>query len=177
MQPYNFDKTRKLTITAMLLAAAFILSWIERVVEIPIIVPGIKLGLANIVIMFTMCTCGKKEALMVLTGRLILNALLFGNFLSLIYSVTGGFLSFAIMCVAMNLFKIQSITVVSICGGVFHNIGQLMAACIVMKSFAVLSYLPYLIIGGIVTGALNGLIVRKISVFKIFEKRDTKIVK
>lgn len=174
MQSYNFYKTRRLTITAMLLAAAFILSWVERAVEIPMIVPGIKLGLANIVIMFTMCTCGKKEALIVLTGRLLLNALLFGNFLSLIYSVTGGFFSFVIMYVAMKLFKIQSITVVSICGGVFHNIGQLTAACIVMKSFAVLSYLPYLIIGGIITGALNGLIVRKISVFKIFEKKKYK---
>lgn len=174
MQSYKSDKTRQLAITAMLLAAAFILSWVERAVEIPMIAPGIKLGLANIVIMFTMCTCGKKEAFMVLVGRLILNALLFGNFLSLVYSVTGGLLSFAVMCVAMKMFKTQPI-VVSICGGVFHNLGQLTAACIVMKSLAVWSYLPYLIIGGIITGALNGFIVKKVSVFKIFSKYDAKV--
>lgn len=174
MQPYKFDKTKSLTLTAMLLAAAFILSWVERAIEIPMIVPGIKLGLANIVIMFTMCTCAKKEAFMVLAGRLILNALLFGNFLSLIYSVTGGLLSFAVMCVALSVFKMPPI-VVSICGGIFHNIGQLTMACIVMKSLAVWSYLPYLIIGGIVTGAINGFIVKKVSTFKIFSKEDAKL--
>lgn len=174
MQLHKFDKTRRLTITAMLLAAAFILSWVERVINIPIIVPGIKLGLANIVIMFTMCTCGKKEAFMVLIGRLILNALLFGNLLSLIYSAAGGLLSFLVMCVSLSAFKMPPI-IVSICGGIFHNIGQLTMAYIVMKSLAVWSYLPYLIIGGIVTGAINGYIVKKVSAFKIFKKEQAKL--
>ena len=111
---------------------------------------------------------------MVLVGRLILNALLFGNFLSLIYSVAGGLLSFAVMYVALSILKMSPI-VVSICGGIFHNIGQLTMACIVMKSMAVWSYLPYLIIGGIVTGAINGFIVKKVSNFKIFSKEEVKI--
>lgn len=174
MQSYKSEKTKRLTMTAMLLAAAFILSWVERAIDIPMIVPGIKLGLANIVIMFTMCTCGKKEAFMVLVGRLILNALLFGNFLSLIYSVAGGLLSFAVMYVALSILKMSPI-VVSICGGIFHNIGQLTMACIIIKSMAVWSYLPYLIIGGIVTGAINGFIVKKVSNFKIFSKEEFKI--
>ena len=173
MQQFNLEKTKRLTLVSMLLAAAFILSWVERAVDIPVVIPGIKLGLANIVILFTICTCGKKEAVFVLVGRLILNALLFGTALSLAYSVAGGLLSFGVMCFAMVVLKTKP-TAVSICGGIFHNIGQLLCAGIVMNTTAVITYLPYLILGGIVAGAINGMIVKKVSALKIFDQINNK---
>lgn len=173
MQQFNLEKTKRLTLVSMLLAAAFILSWVERAVDIPVIIPGIKLGLANIVILFTMCTCGKKEALFVLVGRLILNALLFGTALSLVYSAAGGLLSFGVMCLAMVIFKTKP-TAASICGGIFHNIGQLFCAGVIMNTTAVITYLPYLILGGILAGAINGIIVKKVSSLKIFSKINNK---
>lgn len=156
---------------SMLLASAFILSWVEMTLGITTGIPGIKLGFANIVILFTVCTCGKREAFMVLVGRLILNALLFGNLLSLLYSVAGGILSFLIMCLVIYVFKFNTLFS-SICGGVFHNVGQFIVALIVLKTPAIIIYLPYLVIGGIIAGALNGFIVSKVSKFKIFNKID-----
>ena len=142
--------------------------WIEYIINIPMVIPGIKLGLANIVILFTLCTCSKSDALYVLIGRLLLNALLFGNISSLMYSVCGGLLSFAVMCLAMEFIKLKT-TAASILGGISHNIGQLTVACLMMNTSAVWVYLPYLIIGGTLAGMLNGMMVRKISALKIFQ--------
>lgn len=165
----KISKTRQLTVLSMLLATAFILSWIEMISGITTGIPGIKLGLANIVIMFTVCVCGKKEGFLVLIGRLILNAMLFGNALSLIYSLAGGLLSFIIICLAIYVFKLGNI-ISSICGGIFHNVGQIIVALIILKSPAIIYYLPYLIIGGIIAGAINGFIVKKISRLKVFSE-------
>ena len=96
-----------------------------------------------------------------LIGRLLLNALLFGNISSLMYSVCGGLLSFAVMCLAMEFIKLKT-TSASILGGISHNIGQLTVACLMMNTSAVWVYLPYLIIGGTLAGMLNGMMVRKI---------------
>lgn len=164
MQLHNLKGTQRLTFLSLLLAAAFILSWLEMMFGLDVGIPGIKLGLANIVILFTMCICGRKEALIVLVGRLILNALLFGNFVSLLYSVAGGLLSYIIMCLVIYVLKF-GIILSSICGGVFHNIGQIIVAIIILNSTAIIIYIPYLIIGGIVAGALNGFIIKKLSKF------------
>ncbi len=168
MSSYDFSKTKRLTKISLLIASAFILSWIEYIINIPMVIPGIKLGLANIVILFTLCTCSKSDALYVLIGRLLLNALLFGNISSLMYSVCGGLLSFAVMCLAMEFIKLKT-TSASILGGISHNIGQLTVACLMMNTSAVWVYLPYLIIGGTLAGMLNGMMVRKISALKIFQ--------
>lgn len=146
----------------MLLAAAFILSWIEYLLPSPVpSIPGIKLGLANIVILLGIFRLKKSEVLMILSARLILNALLFGNMISLLYSATGGILSFFAMLITYKLSKKE--IYVSICGGIFHNIGQLCTACILLNSTAVFSYLPYLIISGTIAGAFNGFIVSKLN--------------
>ncbi len=167
MSSYDFSKTKRLTKISLLIATAFILSWIEFMVNIPMVIPGIKLGLANIVILFTLCTCSKSDAFYVLVGRLLLNALLFGNISSLLYSACGGLLSFGVMCVAMKVLQLKT-TPSSILGGISHNIGQLIVACFMMKTSAVWVYLPYLIIGGTLAGMFNGMMVKKISVLKIF---------
>ncbi len=153
--------TKKLTMLALLLAIAFILSWIEYIISLPVIIPGIKIGLANLAILFTLYIFSVKETFLVLIGRLILNALLFGNALSLIYSFAGGILSFIVMAIFVRYFKAHTIAT-SICGGIFHNIGQIIAAFFVIKTSLVWTYLPYLIIGGIAAGAFNGIIVNKI---------------
>ncbi len=102
MSSYDFSKTKRLTKISLLIASAFILSWIEYIINIPMVIPGIKLGLANIVILFTLCTCSKSDALYVLIGRLLLNALLFGNISSLMYSVCGGLGQLTVACLMMN---------------------------------------------------------------------------
>lgn len=156
------SRTEKLTYLSMLTAMAFILSYIEMLIPSPIpSIPGIKLGMANIIILFGIFNLKKSEAFLILAVRLILNALLFGNFTSLLYSAAGGILSFF----AMNMIKMltkKEITV-SICGGIFHNIGQLCAAFFILKSAAVFSYIPYLTIAGIIAGAVNGFLVYEIN--------------
>ena len=156
------NKTLKPAYLSVLLAIAFILSWIEAVIP-PLVpsIPGIKIGFANIIILFSVFNLKKSETLMILSARLVLNALFFGNAVSLIYSAAGGFLSFAAMITIKKISQKEIPS--SIGGGIFHNIGQISAAYLVLGSAAVFSYLPYLIISGILTGALNGFITGKIN--------------
>ncbi len=163
-------RAQRLATVSILLAVAFVLSWIEMVLSIPMPIPGIKIGLANLAILFTMYYCGSKEAFLVLAGRLILNAILFGNVNSLIYSAAGGILSFAVMVISRRLFQ-GKIIYISTIGGVFHNIGQFIAACIIMNTF--LSwYLPYLIIGGILAGLFNGFVAKRLLLCGWFARRS-----
>ena len=154
------DSAKRIAAVAILIAVAFVLSWIELILSITTPIPGIKIGLANLAVLFTMYYCSEKEAFMVLVGRLVLNAILFGNVNSLIYSVAGGLLSFVIMVICKKLFP-KHIIYISIAGGVFHNIGQLTAASIVMNTF-LWWYMPYLIIGGILAGLFNGIVCQKL---------------
>ena len=164
----GMTRTKRLTADALLLTTAFILSWIEMIISLPVAVPGIKIGLANLAILFTMYYCGNTDAFVVLVGRLILSALLFGNVSSLIIGAAGGILSFAVMILCRRLFG-RHIVYVSITGGVFHNIGQLTAASVMLgTSFIML--LPYLILGGIAAGSFNGFIAERLLKSKAFVK-------
>ena len=164
----GMTQTKRLAADALLLTTAFILSWIEMIISLPVAVPGIKIGLANLAILFTMYYCGNTDAFVVLVGRLILSALLFGNVSSLIIGAAGGILSFAVMILCRRLFG-KHIVYVSITGGVFHNIGQLTAASVMLgTSFIML--LPYLILGGIAAGSFNGFIAERLLKSKAFVK-------
>lgn len=164
----GMTQTKRLAADALLLTTAFILSWIEMIISLPVAVPGIKIGLANLAILFTMYYCGNTDAFVVLVGRLILSALLFGNVSSLIIGAAGGILSFAVMILCRRLFG-RHIVYVSITGGVFHNIGQLTAASVMLgTSFIML--LPYLILGGIAAGSFNGFIAERLLKSKAFVK-------
>ena len=150
------NSAKKVAIVSVLITVAFVLSWVEMILSITTPIPGIKIGLANLAILFTMYYCSSKDAFFFFFCRLVLNAILFGNVNSLIYSVAGGILSFTVMLICKRLFP-KHIVYVSIAGGVFHNIGQLLAASVVMNTF--LSwYMPYLIIGGILAGLFNGIV-------------------
>jgi len=150
---------RKIAMLALLVAQAIILSFIERLIPTSFAVPGIKLGLANIITLIALYMFSVREAFLILVIRILLTSLLFGSITSLLYSAFGGLLSFLIMALfikyARNKFSVVGI---SVAGGVFHNIGQIAAASIMVQNFKIVFYLPVLMISGVITGIFIGLI-------------------
>lgn len=136
-------------------ALAMIFSYIEALIPINLGVPGIKLGLANIVIVIGLYLFLAKDTFLISLVRIILSNLLFGNGLSLIYSLAGGILSFLVM---VMLKRTSHFTVigVSVAGGVFHNVGQIFVAFLILQNMSIIGYLPFLMIAGIITGTLMG---------------------
>lgn len=150
-------ETRKIARMGLLVALAMILSYVESLIPAFVAVPGVKVGLANIVVIFALYTLGPLEALTVSLLRVILSSFLFGSVLSLLYSLSGALLSLGGMIVMKKL-KIFSTLVVSVTGGVLHNVGQILVACLVLETDVLLYYLPVLILSGVVTGAVIGII-------------------
>ena len=120
-------------------------------------VPGIKLGLANVVTVYAMFTLGPGDALLILCARVFLGAVFSGQMMTLLYSAAGGFLSWCVLLLLRRLLTRRQIWLCSPVAGVFHNLGQLLAAAGVMKTWAVLAYLPYLVPAGILAGLFTGL--------------------
>ena len=138
-------------------ALALIFSYVEMLIPIQFGIPGIELGLATLLIIIILYKSGAKEALFLSVVRIILAGFLFGNMFSILYSLAGGILSLT----AMNLLKRKerfSLIGVSIAGGVFHNIGQLLAAMAVVETFRVGYYFPVLLVAGVITGMVIGVI-------------------
>ena len=150
-------ETRKIARMGLLVALAMILSYVESLIPAFVAVPGVKVGLANIVVIFALYNLGPVEALTVSLLRVILSSFLFGSVLSLLYSLSGALLSLGGMIVMKKL-KIFSTLVVSVTGGVLHNVGQILVACLVLETDVLLYYLPVLILSGVVTGAVIGII-------------------
>lgn len=150
-------RTKTVAFCGVLTALAMIFSYIESLIPIPLPIYGIKLGVANIAIITILYAIGSKEALLVNVVRIALTAVLFGSLNSFLFSMAGGILSFAVM-VCLKKVKLFSMVGVSVAGGVFHNVGQILMAVIVMGSYAIVYYLPVLIIAGIVTGIVIGLV-------------------
>lgn len=138
-------------------ALALIFSYVETLVPVFFVVPGMKLGLANLVTVIALYKLGGKEALWVLTVRVLFAGLLFGNLFSILYAMAGGALSFAVMLTAKKSGKF-SVIGVSIAGGAFHNVGQLIVAVLVVETYSVTYYLPVLLVAGEVTGFLIGVL-------------------
>lgn len=147
--------TKKLTVTALLVAAALILSYVESMLP-SFSVPGVKLGLANVASVFALYTLGGTGAVFVSLVRVVVSGLLFGSAASFIYSAAGAVLSLCAM-ILLKKTGIFSVLGVSVIGGVAHNIGQLAAASAVMHTVGVMYYLPVLLLSGAVTGALIGI--------------------
>lgn len=159
----------KIAYLGMFVTLAFIFSYVEAILPFSIGVPGIKLGLANIVIVTALYAFGIKEAFAISAVRIILVALTFSNTFTMIYSLAGGILSWALM----SLFKLSnkfSIIGVSVIGGVFHNIGQLTVAAILMETAGLIYYLLILMIGGTITGIIIGILGKYI--LKIFNTQN-----
>lgn len=149
--------TKKLTLLSISVALAMLLSFIESQIPPLVAVPGVKIGLSNIVTVFLIYKLGIREAASVSIIRIVLSSLLFGSFVSLIYSLSGAVLSFVSMLAVKKIDRFSSVGV-SVVGGVMHNAGQIIAACVIMETAALSLYLPPLIVSGIVAGIAVGLL-------------------
>ncbi len=150
------NKAKRLAAAGLLAALSLIFSYIESLVPIAAGIPGIKLGLGNLAVLSGLYILNAPLVLLISITRIFLSGLLFGNLSSVLYSLAGGLLSFLIMYVFKKL-NIFSQLGVSILGAVFHNIGQLSVAFLVLKSFNIFYYFPILLISGIASGALIGI--------------------
>ena len=148
---------KKVSLYGILVSLAFIASYIEVLIPFNFHIPGMKLGLANIVVLAALYTGGAKAGITVSIIRIILVGLTFGNPYSAIYGLSGGVLSL-VMMILLKRTDFIGMTGVSMAGGVAHNLGQLLCAMILLKLPAVFTYLSYLILVGTVTGALIGII-------------------
>lgn len=148
-------KTKKVTVMAMCIALAMILSYLESLIPSPGI-PGVKLGLANLAVIFALYKLGWKEAVGVSLLRVLLVSLLFGHAASLMYSAAGAVLSLLGM-ILLRRFDKLSCVFVSVSGGVLHNVGQILMAWVLMGS-NVVYYLPVLILSGTVAGVVIGVV-------------------
>ena len=156
----NMTKSGKIAYGAMLVALAMIFSYVESLIPISIGIPGIKLGVANLVTVLGVFFLGPCEVLTVVIMRICLVGFMFGNGVSIIYSLAGGLISLAVMLIKKtDKFSMVS---VSVAGGISHNIGQLLAAAMVLKSTAVVYYLPPLLVAGTLTGLLIGIVAQKV---------------
>ena len=155
-------KTQRIAVCGVLTALAMIFSYIESVISIPVGIPGVKLGIANIAVIAVLYVVGNKEGVIVNLIRIILTGIMFGNIYSFLFSFTGGMLSVLLM-IAAKKSKLFSMTGVSIIGGVSHNIGQIAAAVIIMETPAIIYYLPALIAAGVITGIVIGVVAQMIT--------------
>ena len=151
------SKTSRITTYGVLTALAMVLSYVESQLPAFVAIPGMKLGLTNIVVIFALYAIDAKAAAFINLVRIFLVALLFGTALSLAFSLAGGILSFLVMFFLKKTNKL-SITGVSAAGGVSHNIGQIIVAMVAMNTRAIALYLPVLWITGIFSGILIGII-------------------
>ena len=148
---------KKLCILAISVSLSMVLSFLESLVPPLVAIPGIKVGISNTVSLFLLYSLGAPSAFLVSLTRVTLSSLLFGNAASFIYSLSGACLSLLVMIVFKKI-GVFSITGVSVLGGVFHNVGQILAAILVMKTGAIVVYLPPLLVSGIIAGILVGLL-------------------
>lgn len=143
------------------LSLALILSYIETLIPINFGIPGAKIGLTNLIIIIVLYKAGVKQAFVLSVCRIILAGFIFGNLFSIIYSLSGAVLSLLVMTLIKNSGKF-SIVGISIAGGVFHNIGQLVIAMIIVETYQVGYYFPVLLISGTAAGAAIGITAHEI---------------
>ena len=166
---------KKTAYMGMLTALAFVFSYIESLLPINLGVPGIKLGLANLVMIVSLYTIGIKAACTLSLVRIVLTGFTFGNPVSMIYSLAGGILSLVIMILAKRS-KTFSVTGVSVLGGVFHNFGQIMVAAVVVEMASLFYYLPVLILSGTIAGVAIGMLASILiqRLIKMIEQNESK---
>ena len=162
------NSIRRLTTLALIVSFAMVLAFVEA--RLPEFAPGVKIGLANIAIIFALYKMGAKEAIIVSFVRIVLVSMLFGHIPKFFFSLAGAVLSLAIMILLKKLTRAPEM-VVSIAGGVMHNVGQIITAIVVLSSFAVAYYLPLLLlsgsIAGVVVGVASALLIKKVDLDKI----------
>ncbi len=156
-------KNKKIAFLGLFIALAFVLSYIEFMLPLNIGIPGAKVGLANLVVMVALYTVGEKDAIALSLVRVVLIGLTFGNLSMMLYSMAGAILSLIVMLLARKMDKLSMVGV-SILGGVFHNVGQIIVAIFVLETGSLMYYLPFLIILGCISGVLIGIVAGLITV-------------
>ncbi len=149
--------SKKVAMAGMFTALAMIFSYVEVLIPINLGIPGMKLGLANLVVVVTLYTMGAPMAFAVSMIRIVLVSATFGSLSAMLYSLAGGLLSFAGMILLKKIPNFSMVGV-SVAGGILHNMGQLIVAMAVVENIHLVSYLPPLMIAGTVTGMLIGII-------------------
>lgn len=153
MNRLNLQKFCKL---ALITALALIIFTVEMQIPNPIPIPGVKLGLANIITLFCIFCYGPKDALYVLLARIILGSMFSPNPVSLLYSLSGGLFCYCITVFTSRVFSEKYIWLCSIIGAIFHNIGQIIIAIWLLGTWQIVYYLPYLMISAVASGLFTG---------------------
>lgn len=160
---------------ALLTALALIIFVVELQIPNPFPIPGVKLGLANIITVYAVYHYRAREVFLVVLIRILLGAVFSGNMAAMLYSLAGGMLCLVGMLPLKRLLSEKYLWVLSVLGAVFHNIGQIAAACLI-AGWGVLAYLPFLLVSGCLAGAFTGvcaqLVVRRIAPPKPADKPD-----
>lgn len=151
---------KRIAYLGVCIAVAMICSYIETLIPFFFGVPGMKLGLTNFVILFVLYTVGMRDAVAVSVIRVFLVGVLFGNAFSILYSLVGGMLSLLVMWMLKRLGRFKMISV-SAAGGIAHNLGQIIVATIIVKNYNVMYYFSFLMICGLLTGVLIGVIAQE----------------
>ena len=147
----------KVAVFGVFTSLALILSYVELLIPINFGIPGMKLGLANLLVVILLYKCGPRDALLLSVIRILLSGLIFGNMFSIFYSLGGGLLSLAVMIFLKRTGQF-TVTGVSLGGGASHNVGQLFISMFVVQTYQVGYYLPVLLIAGVITGAVIGIL-------------------
>lgn len=147
--------SRKTAYLGLFSAVAIIFGYVESLIPVFAGIPGIKLGLANLAVLFILARYSYKEAALVSLVRILVIGFMFGNLFSIAYSLAGAALSLTVMTF-MKKYSGFSLTGISVAGGVTHNVGQLLVAIAIVENFSLFYYAPALLISGVITGLLIG---------------------
>lgn len=150
---------KKIPYYGLFAALAILMGYVELMIPIPVPIPGVKLGLANVIVILAMYYMDTKGAFFISLIRVLLSGLLFAGMAGLLYSLAGAMLSFLVMALLKKTGKC-SIIGVSLAGGVFHNVGQIIVAAMVVENVRMAYYLPFLLVSGVVTGILIGIVAK-----------------
>lgn len=150
-------RNRRLVFTALLCAIALTIFVLEAQLPVPLPVPGLKLGLANVVTVFALAALGRREALAVVLIRIVLGNAFTGQGMALLYALAGGLLSYLVMALVLPVLQKKQLWVAGVLGGICHNLAQMAVALAITRTPALLWYLPVLLLCGCLTGALTGL--------------------
>lgn len=151
------SKAKKTALFGLMIALAFVFSYLETLIPFNIGVAGVKLGLANLVVVTALYTMPRRDAFFIAVIRIILVGITFAGVSTLMYSLAGGLLSFAVMCL-LKKSKHFSVIGVSLAGGIAHNLGQIIVAALVMQTPRIIYYIPVLALSGVVTGIVIGIV-------------------
>ncbi len=156
------QSTRRLVLLSLLTAMALTIFVVEAQIPLPIAIPGVKLGISNVITLIVLVKFRTRDALVVLLLRILLGSIFTGQLASVPYSLCGGLLCFAGMAILCKLLKRKYLWFISVIGAILHNIGQIIAAIFVMQSSQVVVHLPFLLVTGCITGLFTGLIATQV---------------